>query len=108
MPSTATVTRVPVQTSAVPLVAPNDARQQVIVMNDAAVTLYVKFGDNAAPNDFTYKLVAQQTLELPMLVGGVTPGANPHGKITGYTGIITGAWAGPDGGGAQVTELSGG
>jgi hypothetical protein len=60
---TPTVTRVPVSTSVATLAAANSARQRLVIHNESG-TLFVKLGTNATSSDYTYRLVANTTLEI--------------------------------------------
>lgn len=61
---TPTVTRVAVSTSVATLAAANSSRQRLIIHNETG-TLFVKLGTGATDTDYTYRLVAQTTLEIP-------------------------------------------
>lgn len=82
---------VPASTSSVSLLGANASRKMVAIMNDSASVLYVKFGTTASSSSFTYKVPAQQTLELPS--AGVI-----------YTGALDGIWASAVGN-AVITEM---
>lgn len=82
---------VPASTSSVSLLGANGARKMVTIMNDSASVLYVKFGTTASTSSFTYKVPAQQTLELPS--AGVI-----------YTGALDGIWVSAVGN-AVITEM---
>lgn len=53
------------------LLAPNPDRDSFVVVNESGV-LYVKLGRDAAPDNFTYRLTAGSTLEVPAYAGYVT------------------------------------
>lgn len=59
-----TVSSVSVGTSATTLAAADSTRQRLIVFNESG-TLYVKLGSGASSADYTYKLSANTTLEIP-------------------------------------------
>lgn len=70
----------------------NPNRKMLVVHNDSTAVLYVKLGDTAAATDYSYRLIAQATLELPI---------HDDGKV--YSGIVTGIWVSANGF-AYVTE----
>lgn len=90
--ATATLSNVSTSTTSATLIASNTSRKGVVIYNDAATTLYVKFGSTASATSFTYLLLTGETLELP-------------GAGILYTGIITGTLASSTGT-ARVTELT--
>lgn len=67
----ATVTLVSVSPTVATLSASNSAKTRVIVHNEGG-TLFVKLGTGASATSYSYRLVANTTLE-----------------VTGYTGIVT-------------------
>lgn len=87
----ATVGRVVASATVVTLAAANANRRGMIVFNDSASSLLVKYGAGATAASFTVRVLAGGYWEMP----------NPT-----YTGQVTGIWegAGPTGG-AQVTEV---
>ena len=88
--TTASVTSVAGSITAVTLLNSNTNRDQAIIVNDSSSILYVKYGTAATSALYTYKLVANATLELPQPI---------------YTGIITGIWATATGA-ARITEVT--
>lgn len=74
--------------SSVTLQAANEDRVAVIIVNDSAATLYVKYGSTASATSYTYVLAPQEMLREEL-----------------YTGILTGIWTSATGA-ARVTELS--
>jgi len=89
---TATVAPVPAAATTTLLLAANPNRKAVIIFNDAATPLYVKFGDGVSGSDFSVKLQGQTYYEVPQPV---------------YNGDLTGVWDGtPPTGFARVTEIS--
>jgi len=87
--ASATVTSVADSASAVTLAASNGSRKALLVFNDSASTLYVKFGSAAALSDYTVKVLPGGYYELPQPM---------------YTGIVTGIWSADSTGAARVTE----
>lgn len=69
--SVATVTSVSVSPTVATLSTSNSAKTKVIIHNEGG-TLFVKLGSSASSSSYSYRLVANTTLE-----------------VTGYTGIIT-------------------
>lgn len=65
-------------------------RVGLILFNDSAAVLYVKFGAAATSSDYTFKIAAGQGYESP---------AEPI-----YRGLVTGIWASEDGA-CKVTQL---
>jgi hypothetical protein len=61
---TPTVASVSVGTSVTTLLAANSSRQRAIIHNESG-TLFVKLGTGASSSDYTYRIVAQTTLEIP-------------------------------------------
>lgn len=59
-----TVSSVSVGTSAATLAAADSTRQRLILHNESG-TLFVKLGVNASSSDYTYRLTANTTLEIP-------------------------------------------
>jgi hypothetical protein len=89
--SAATVTQVACSTSSATLLASSASRKGVIIFNDAAVALYVKFGATASSTSFTVKIAAGGYWEMAF---------TPHGI---YYGIIDGILASSTGN-AYVTS----
>lgn len=89
-PTTATLLSVAGSATSVQLLAANAARRGATIVNDSAAVLYVKLGETASASNYTYRLPAYATLELPDPV---------------YTGRIDGIWASATGN-ARVTEVS--
>jgi hypothetical protein len=56
-------------------------RQMLVIHNDSRAILYVKLGADASAIDFTYRLVPQAVLELPLI---------EDGKV--YQGLVSGIW----------------
>ena len=69
--ATASVARVAVSTTVATLQAANANRRRLIVHNETG-TLYVKLGTAATNIDYTYRLVANEVLELDFYTGDVT------------------------------------
>lgn len=86
----ATLTNVASSASNVTLKAANTARRGLLVVNDSAAILYLKFGATATTSSFTAKIAAGASWEMP--------------KPT-YQGIVDGIWASADGA-ARITELT--
>lgn len=86
--ATATLANVSGSASSVTLLAANTGRLKAIIFNDSASVLYVKFGTTASATDYTYKLLAGQTLE-----------------ETRYNGRMDGIWVSATGA-ARVTEVA--
>ena len=84
--STATVSSVPVSASVATLLVSNPSRIKAIIHNESG-TLFVKYGTGASASSYTYRLIANATLE-----------------STQYTGIITATKA-SGASAALVTEL---
>ncbi len=78
----ATIARVATSTVVATLLAAAGARSVVIIVNESASVLYVKFGATATATSYTYAVVAGGTLELPQPVYG--------GAITGILSASTG------------------
>jgi hypothetical protein len=90
--TTATLANVAGSASSVTLQALNADRLGLIIVNDSAATLYVKFGAGASTTSYTVKLGPDETYSLP------TDGWR-------YTGIVTGIWDSATGS-ARITELT--
>ena len=84
----ADINRISASTSAVTLMDAKLTRIAGKIFNDSTDTLYVKYGPDASPTDFTVKMVAGAYFEMPLPV---------------YLGQVTGVWSGTNGA-AQVTE----
>jgi hypothetical protein len=67
--SSCTPVRVPITSSVSPLASLNANRKEIIIFNDSAANLYVKFGTNASATDFTYKIPASGTLQEDRYLG---------------------------------------
>lgn len=91
--ATPTVTSVASATGATTLKAANANRVGLIIANDSTAILYVLFGAGT-PSATNY------SIQIP--AKGTTPTDRP---ITGYTGLVQGAWASANGF-AMVTEVS--
>lgn len=90
--ASATVGSVSASATSVTLQAANVGRVGLIIYNDSASSVYVKYGSSASATSFTYKLGPGGTLE-----------CGPAGFI--YTDIVTGIWDSATGA-ARVTELT--
>jgi hypothetical protein len=69
--SSSSVTRRAVDTGSTQIAASNSGRLRLVVVNDSSTTCYVKYGNNATTNSYTYRLEPGSTLE-----------------ETGYTGLV--------------------
>lgn len=87
---TATLANVAGSIASVTLLAANANRVGVIIVNDSASILYVKFGATASATSLTYIMAANATITLPDAI---------------YTGVIDGVWASAVGA-ARITELT--
>lgn len=85
-----TLANVTASASSVPLFASNHKRIGAILVNDSSATLYLKYGDTASTTDYSYKILGNQTWEMPDPV---------------YTGLIDGIWDSATGT-ARCTELT--
>lgn len=85
----ATVTSFSDVVTAVTLAAANAARKMLIICNTSSAILYVKLGSAATLTDFSYKVLTNGHVELPLPM---------------YTGIVTGIWSADAGGFSLVTE----
>lgn len=90
MASTATRTSVSASASAVALKAANPGRKGLVVYNDSGVTLYIGYGATTTTSDFTYKVAAGGTYEMPEPL---------------FVGLVQGIWDSATGS-ARVTELT--
>lgn len=88
--ATATLANVAASAASVTLAAANAERQGLIVYNDSASVLMVKYGTAATATSFTYLLQPGGTLEMGQVV---------------YRGVVTGIWTAAAGA-ARVTELA--
>ena len=61
--SSSSVTRTPVDTGSTQLADANSGRLRLVVVNDSSTTLYVKYGNAASTNSYTYRLEPGSTLE---------------------------------------------
>lgn len=86
--SSASVTRVATSNVSAQLLAANVNRVGVIIVNESAYTMYVKYGTTASPTDYTYRLPANSVLEI---------GFGWIGRIDAVLNDGTGA--------AQITEM---
>lgn len=105
--SLGTVTRVASSITTVTLLAANSNRLTAIIVNDSSSVLYVKMGTGASATDYTYKMAAGETRELPVPSPSPTPrrtGTLVYSPPVGYTGVLTGVWVTANGA-AQITEL---
>lgn len=84
----ATLANVAGSASSVTLQASNTARRALIIVNDSAATLYVKYGSTASTTSYTHQLQAGESTREDV-----------------YTGIVTGIWASAVGA-ARMTELT--
>ena len=69
----ANVTSVATSTANVTLLAANPNRRAVVIFNDAAQNLFVKYGVTASSTSFTYRVSANGTLELPTITADGKP-----------------------------------
>lgn len=88
--SGAAVTRVDDSAASVQLLAANGDRRGCALYNDSDEIAYVKFGVDAAADDFTIKMAADSYYEFP----------NPI-----YPGRVDCIWAADGTGAMQITEL---
>lgn len=69
---TAVVTRVSLNpTTATTLLASNAARKKAVIHNESG-TLFLKLGTAASSTDYTYRLVANTTIEIDLYSGAIT------------------------------------
>lgn len=89
----AAITSVNDQDTNINLLASAATRRGVIIHNNSAGILYIKYGATATASagGYTYKIPADGTWEMP-------------GPI--YTGAIDGIWTGATTGAASITELT--
>lgn len=85
----ATVARVATSTSATTLLAAGPSRSMVMIVNESAAILYVKFGSAASATDYSVQVGAGGYYELPLpLYGGVVTGILASGsgnaQVTAY------------------------
>jgi hypothetical protein len=90
--ATATLSNVSGSATSVTVLASNASRKAVMIFNDSAATLYLKFGATASTSSYTVQIGPNGYYEMP---------ANP----VLYTGILDGIWSSATGA-ARVTELS--
>lgn len=89
--NTGTSTQVASQTGAITILAANTARYGASVFNDDANDLYLLLGAGTVSSSvYTVKLISGALYEVPF----------------GFTGVLTGAWAGDGSGSARVTEYT--
>jgi hypothetical protein len=69
--SSSSVTRRAVDTGSTTIAASDPGRLRLVVVNDSSTSCYVKYGNNATTNSYTYRLEPGSTLE-----------------ETGYTGLV--------------------
>lgn len=89
----ATVSKVAASATVVTLLDAEGQRESLIIFNDSTAILYVKLGDAAAADDFSFSMAAGAYWEPPAQDGI-------------YTGNITGFWAAVNGK-ARITSISG-
>jgi hypothetical protein len=89
--SVATLTNVSASITSVTILALLVTRKGMLLYNDSASALYLKYGSAASTTSFTVKILPYQLFEMP-----VTPV---------YTGILTALWDTATGT-ARVTELT--
>ncbi len=85
----ATPARVATSTSVATLLAASGSRKMVIISNESAAILYVKYGTAASITDYTYAVAANANLELASpIYGGVLTGILSTGtgnaQVTAY------------------------
>lgn len=85
----ATVTAVGDSATSVAVAAANGARRGLLVHNDSAATLYLKYGATASTVSFSLKLAPGELWSMPTPI---------------YGGQIDGIWSSDAGGNALVTE----
>lgn len=88
--ASASVTNVTASTTVVTLLASNASRKGVLLTNEGAVAMRIKYGTGASASDFTVKLLLNGYWEMPQPI---------------YTGQITAIWDVLAIGAARVTEL---
>ncbi|SMF94606.1 hypothetical protein SAMN02949497_1927 [Methylomagnum ishizawai] len=88
--ASATLANVASSATSVVLVVANARRNRLIVVNDSASILYLKFGVGASSTSFSIRLYPNETYESP-----------PSGV---YTGRVDAIWSAVNGA-ARVTEL---
>lgn len=87
---TATLTNVAASATNVTLLAANASRKRLIIANDGAAILYIKFGSTASSTSWTVKLYPNETYESP--------------PFWVYSGQIDGIWSSVLGT-ARITEM---
>jgi hypothetical protein len=93
MSSTVNARVVPSSLSSVLLVATNEGRQGLNIMNNSTAVLYLRFDGPAAATNPTVRVPSNFLYEAPLLAGGKP-----------FTGSVYGIWSALDGQ-AVVTEL---
>jgi len=91
LPASAVLTSVAQSATSVILIAANSSRRYASIYNSGTKTLFVAFGPTASVTAFTVQIPTNGYLEL---------------QEDGYTGDVSGIWAGAGGGAAKVTEVS--
>jgi len=89
--STATLSNVNDTASSTSLLASASTRLGVMVFNDSAYPLFLKYGATASATSFTVKIAAGAYWEMPQPI---------------YTGAIDGIWSVDGSGAARITELT--
>jgi len=94
--STATLANVAASASSVTLAAANSSRKELVIVNESAYALFIKFGSGASSTSYTHQLAG-------------SPGGFPYSELILsqplYTGIVTGVWQLASGN-ARVTECT--
>jgi hypothetical protein len=85
----ATVARVATSTSAVPLLAAGAKRNMVLIVNESAAVLSIKFGATASATDYTVALAAGGYYEMPTPayggpISGILASGTGNAQVTSY------------------------
>lgn len=88
--NTSTLANVLSSATSVTLQASNTSRIGLLIFNDSAQSLFVKFGATASSTSYTVKILAGGYYEMPQPI---------------YTGTVDGIWVAADGS-ARMTELT--
>lgn len=89
-PATSTITQILASTSAVTLSASNPSRRGLVLWNQSTDIAYIAIGGTASLSNYSYKLVEDGCLELPLplctsIVTAIWSGTNGYINITTFT-----------------------
>lgn len=90
-PANATLTQVAQNVASVSLLAANLNRRQILITNTGTKTLFVAFAASATVTAFSVLIPSQGQFA---------------GALAGYTGVVSGIWAGAGSGFAVITEVT--